>query len=99
MRPQDRHLIEQLEYNAQMGEKPLERRIADLCVWFFSHKDDIPRDNLASRQLFLEKAVWVLIEIAALQAERLHELEGNRPGSSLFLPKGVTMNGDAKEFG
>jgi hypothetical protein len=96
---QDR-LINELMHNAQVANasgKILEQRLADTAAWFFANKDRIPLDNLAAKQKFLEKAVWMLIEIAALQADRIHQLEGN--GSSLWLPKGLAVRGDVKKFG
>lgn len=97
MKDQHRKLIEELMYNAEVAKKPLEQRLADLTVWFFNNKDDLPRDNLAARQLFLEKTVWVLIEIAALQAERLHELEGASARAHLWLPSGM-RHSNGQEF-
>lgn len=92
-------IIEELIHNAKVAGKPLERRLADLTVWFYKNKDGISRDNLAARQAFLEKAFWIMLEVNAMLTERVRELEGKRPGAHLWLPKGVTMNGDAREFG
>lgn len=92
-----RQLINELCYNAQHAEKPLEQRLADTAAWFFSRKDDLSRDNLASRQDFLEKTCWLLIEICALQTDRIHKLEGNKAG--LWLPAGIQVTGDVRKFG
>jgi hypothetical protein len=93
-------LINELMHNANAsGNKPLEQRLADTTVWFYKNKDRIPRDNLAGRQAFLEKAFWIALEINALLLERVHELEGMKPGASLWMPRGVTVNGDVRKFG
>lgn len=89
-------LLDELSQNAEIsGQKPLEQRMADLAVWFYKNADGIPRDNLASRQAFLEKAFWIQLEALALAVERLHEVEG-KGSSNLFLPRSVRYNG--KEF-
>lgn len=90
-------LIEELEANAsQAGSKPLERRLAELAVWHYSHVKHIPRDNLAARQAFLEKSFWVQVEVIALLLERLHAVEGTK---SLWLPGRMEMTGDVRRFG
>lgn len=93
-------LINELMHNAQIsGNKPLEQRLADTTVWFYKNMGRIPRDNLAGRQAFLEKALWILLEINALATERIHELEGMKAGTSLWMPRGVSVNGDIRKFG
>lgn len=93
-------LIEELLYNANCsGNKMLERRMADLAIWFYQNKSRVPLDNLAARQALLEKALWTLLEVNALQTERLHELEATARGRSrLYLPKGMKVNGSLNEF-
>lgn len=95
---QNDKLVAELCHNAQVADKLLEQRLADTAAWFFANKDRIPLDNLASKQKFLEKAVWLLIEISALQAARIHELEGGK-GGLLWLPRGMQVNGDVRKFG
>ena len=90
-------LINELMHNAKVADKILEQRLADTAGWFFANKDRIPLDNLASKQKFLEKTCWLLIEICALQTERIHELEGNKGG--LWLPRGMQVHGDVRKFG
>lgn len=94
------NLLEELTYNAKVsGSKPLERRMADLAVWFYQNKSRVPLDNLAARQALLEKALWTLLEVNALQVERLHELEALKRGRSrLWVPRGMKVNGSADEF-
>jgi len=87
-------LINELIHNAEVADKILEQRIADTAAWFFANKGRIPLDNLASKQAFLEKAVWLLIEICALQTERIHELEGGK--NLLWLPRGMQVKGDVR---
>lgn len=89
-------LIQELMHNANVsGQNPLERRLADTAVWFYSNKDRIARDNLAARQAFLEKAFWIQLEINALLLERLRKVGGSE---GLWLPSGMLMNGDVHEF-
>jgi hypothetical protein len=86
-------LIEDLLYNATMsGNRTLERRLADLSIWFYRNKNSIPLDNLASRQAFLQKAFWISLEVIALLLERIHELESAKRSEKLWLPRGMRMN-------
>lgn len=98
MRNTEEALIEQLMHNAMAsGNRTLERRIADLTVWVYKNKGRIPRDNLASRQAFLEKAFWVMLEVNGLLMERIREVEGATTGrSALWLPKGMTIEGEMR---
>lgn len=90
-------LIEELMHNARVSNnQALERRLADLTVWFYKNKDSISRDNLAARQAFLEKAFWIMLEVNALLLERIREQGGSK---SLWLPKGMKINGDVRELG
>ena len=88
-------ILEELAYNANAsGNKPLERRTADLAIWFWQNHQRIPRDNLAARQAFFEKALWTFMEVNALLVERLHEVEAMKRGKSrLYLPRGLRANG------
>lgn len=90
-------LISELIHNAQVSEEILEQRLADTAAWFFANKDRIPRDNLASRQAFLEKTCWLLIEINALLLERVRKVSGREGG--LWLPRGINAQGDIRKFG
>ena len=94
---QNERLISDLMHNATVSQELLEQRLADTAAWFFANKDRIPRDNLASRQAFLEKSCWLLIEISALLAERLHKAEGK--SERLWLPRGLNAQGDVRKFG
>lgn len=90
-------LIRELQHNAAAsGNHVLERRLADLTLWFYKNKSEIARDNLAARQAFLEKAFWTLLEVNALLLERTRENQGS---TNLWLPKGVQVNGDLRKFG
>jgi hypothetical protein len=92
-------LIEELIHNASVANQTLERRLADLSIWFYQNIDGIPRDNLAARQSFLEKAFWILVEINALQVERIHELESRGKARGLWTAKGLSIEGDIRKFG
>ena len=90
-------LVEELIHNANVsGNNPLEQRMADLSVWFYKNVDHIPRDNLAARQMFMEKAFWTMMEIQALLLERIRETSGSK---ALFIPRGINVEGDVREFG
>lgn len=90
-------LLEELEYNAKAsGNKMLERRMADVAIWYYQNRSRVPPENLAARQALLEKALWTLLEVNALLTERLHELEAMKKGRSrLWMPRGMKVNGDA----
>lgn len=94
-----RVVLEELENIAKAsGNKMLERRLADLAVWFYSNNKRIPMENLLARQAFMEKALWTMIEVQALLLERIQEMEfARKKGSAqLWLPTGMKMNGDNK---
>lgn len=93
-------LIEELLNNVKAsGNQVLERRLADLAVWFYQNKTRIPPENVIARQAFLEKSIWVMVEVNALLLERIHELESKGSGGGLFLPKGMSVQGDIHRFG
>lgn len=88
-------VLEELQNFANAsGNKPLERRLADLSVWFYQNKKRIAPENLLMRQAFMEKALWTMIEVQALLIERIQEMEHARKGrTGLFLPRGMKANG------
>lgn len=75
------------------GNRLLERRMADLAVWHYNNKGRIPLDNLASRQAFLEKSFWTLLEVVALQHERIQDLESKGRSKNLWMPSSAMLNG------
>lgn len=93
-------LLEELLNNARVsGNQVLERRLADLAVWYYQNKTRIPPENLTAKMAFLEKAMWILLEVNALQVERIHELEARSKSKSLWLPKGLVVEGDIRRYG
>ncbi len=91
-----RELVEGLLHNARVAQgHPLEQRLADTALWFSYNVGDIPRDNLASRQAFLEKGFWCLLEVSALLLERLREERANK---TLYIPK-LDYSGDLTRLG
>lgn len=90
-------LIEELMHNATVADKILEQRLADTAAWFFANKDRISPIDVGTKCQFLEKTCWLLIEICALQAERIHQIEGR--STHLWLPAGINARGDVKRFG
>ena len=100
MGQREEQLLSELEYNARASnQQPLERRLADLTIWYYRNKERIPIDNLASKAAFLEKTIWILLEVCALQTERLHELEHRGSAKGLYLPRGLTVEGDVRKYG
>ena len=82
-------LVRDLQANARhSGNQLLERRLADLALWFNYHKGEVSLDNLASRVDFLERTLWVQLEINALLLERLRKREGG--AAKLYLPTGMS---------
>lgn len=96
MKPSNpRVLIEELLHNARLsGNKPLEQRLTDLTIWFHHHKGSIPLDNLPTKVAFLEKSLWIMLEVAALLTERCHDLEHKGKPRRLFVPSGIKVDGN-----
>lgn len=91
-----RELVEGLQHNARVaGGHPLEQRLADTALWFHANIGSIPRDNLASRQAFLEKGFWCMLEISALVLERVRE---DRANKTLVIPR-LEYTGDLTKYG
>jgi hypothetical protein len=89
-------LIDELQHNATAsGNRPLERRLADLTAWHYNNTQALAKDNLAARQAFLERAFWIQLEVIALLVERLRETEGSK---NLWLPAGLDVHGDLRSF-
>jgi len=83
-------LIRDLEDNANTAGNPvLERRMADLAVWYYKTVRLIPTDNLAKRIEFQDKAIWCLIELNALLLERVREKTGSK---YLFMPSSIDIH-------
>ena len=94
-----KNLIEELYRNVSAsGNQVLERRLADLAVWHYNNVQTLSRDNLAGRQDFLEKSFWILLEVCALQTERIHELERKQSSRHLWTPAGMSVDGDLRDF-
>jgi len=91
-------VLEELEnISRSAGHRMLERRLADLAIWFHNNKTRIDPQDLLRRQAFMEKALWTMVEVQALLLERIQELEQAKKGvSRLWLPAGMKVNGDTK---
>lgn len=77
-------LVSDLEANANTAGNPvLERRMADVAVWYYKTVMMVPPENLKKRCDFQDKAIWCLIELNALLLERLREKTGSK---YLFMP-------------
>lgn len=93
------YLVEELARKASGIQKPLERRLADLTIWMYHNRRDVPQENLGARVKLLETGLWTLLEVCALLLERQHSLEAGRNGSELWLPDGVEISGDLTRLG
>tara|TARA_R100001530_G_scaffold96937_2_gene67334 strand:+ start:540 stop:839 length:300 start_codon:yes stop_codon:yes gene_type:complete len=93
-----KELISRLEVMSTNTCLPLERRMIDTAVWFHKNKDRIPREALDKRVDFLEKTVDIFLEMMAMSMDRIQKAEGRRKSDSLWLPNGMTMTGDVREF-
>lgn len=79
----------------------VENRFAEIFKWYEYNKKLIPRENLAKRADFLQKTIDCQFELMVLMLENIRTLEfktGSR-SERLYLPTGVTVNGDLTRFG
>lgn len=73
-----------------------EDKVRDVAVWYFENRNRIPPENVRKRLDFMDKAVKCLLEIIAMQAKDIQELEQRRPRAKLWLPSSVKVdNGPA----
>ena len=77
----------------------LEDRLTEWALWFHENKKRIPPENLRKQNEFLSKAVDGCLELIAIAAKDIQTLERRDPLRKLWLPKGVTVEGDMKKFG
>ena len=91
-------LIKQITAIARDEKRPFEQRLMDTAVWWEANKDRIPRENIPKRLDFMEIMCSILLEMMAMSLERHYE-QGRTGGSSLWLPTGMSMRGDVKQFG
>lgn len=90
-------LCQELDHNAGIsGQRPLERRLADLAIWYYKNAHFLPKENLTARMDFLDKAFWVQLEVIALLLERVHAQEGSK---HLAVPFGIKYAGDIRKVG
>lgn len=96
---QAKKLIDELMYNAKAsGNRTLERRLADLTAWYYMNIDSFASNNVEGQVAFLKKAFWIMLEQQALLIERLHEVESAGKSKHLWLPKGMMVEGDMREY-
>lgn len=93
----DTVLIQELIHNVEAsGNRMLERRLADLAVWFYKNRNNLSNENLAGRLEFLMRAFWIMLEVNALLVSRVHSLEGR--SDHLWLPRQVSVNGEVQRL-
>lgn len=89
-------LCQELDHNANVsGQRPLERRLADLSIWHYQNLKRIPKENVGARLDFLERSFWIQLEVIALLVERTHNIEGSK---KLWLPAGIRDGGSGRTF-
>lgn len=92
--------IEELQHNVNAsGNRPAERRLADLTLWFYKNFESFASNNVEGQVAFLKKAMWIQLEMNALLLERLHEMEMASKPKHLWTPRGINVEGNIREFG
>jgi len=91
-------VVEELEKLSLENAGPLERRLAEVGLWFHMTKDTIPQNAVEKRQDFLELAVDNMIELMAIQVQRQQRVEGHK-STSLWLPNGIVDKDTGKKYG
>lgn len=79
--------------------KEADQFVADLGKWYFEHKGQIPKDNLAKRIDFLETAIMNLVNCLTFLVRDNQALEQRAKSPSLYLPKGMSLRGDLTKLG
>ena len=80
-------LIKNLEAISKTTSLPLEKRLVDTVVWFYRNKETIAESNIKKRMEFLEKAMDIVLELLALQLERMHSVERRpKPNGDFWMP-------------
>lgn len=74
-----------------------DEKFAEIAIWWNYHRKTLPRENLALRCDFLEKACNNLVMLMAMMTKDMEQLEG--PRRKLFLPTGMRIEGDVRKFG
>lgn len=76
-----------------------EERIEEWGKWYHHHKDNIP--DLKKRTEFQTLAIDGLFEIMARMAKDIQnvELKAGCRSHHLYLPTGVSVSGDMRNFG
>lgn len=77
----------------------LEERVENWALWYHYNKNLVPALDLKKRCDFMQKAVDGCLELLAIACKDIQSLEGREPSKNLWLPKGMKMNGNIKEFG
>ena len=71
-----------------------EDKLRDVVAWYFGNKERIPKDNLAKRCDFYEKAICCMLEVMAMQARDMQIMEQRSPRNRLWLPTGVRLDNE-----
>lgn len=73
------------------------RELQEWAVWYVKNKRRVPEENLRLRCDFQEKAIDGLFNLVALLAREVKP-QINR-SDALWLPGGVSVDGDPRRFG
>ena len=79
--------------------RAFEERLADIGKWYDYHLRRLSADNIPARLKLQGKAIECCLELFALAAADIQQLEGQKRSNSLWLPNGVSIGGDLRRFG
>lgn len=86
-------LVAKLESISNNSSLPLEKRLIDLAVWFHKNKDALPKTEVERRLDFLTKTLDIHLELVAMLADRLQQVEGRKKSSLLWTVNGAEFDG------
>lgn len=89
-------LLDKLEKIANATNKPLEKRMIQLAVWYYRNNERITQ--VEKRLEFHDIFINNLLETMVMMLERIQKAEGRGSSSSLWLPSGMSLEGDLERF-
>ena len=77
-----------------------ENRTQEIITWYHYNKNLIPKENLVKRLDFQQKAIDCLLELIVHLLEDIDPLEhkAGQRSKTLWLPKGMKVNGDVRKL-
>ena len=64
----------------------------DLVVWYFENRNRLPKDDLAKRLDFMDKAMKTSLGVIAMLLRDVQELEQRKPRPQIWLPSEVKLD-------